>query len=169
MEIARKKIISVCNILIASSLLTGCILIASGIWDVIWVTALESNQGEYSNMITSWTWLTVPFLQAAALGYLAFIFYSIKKEQSPFTRKSVLHMKIFALVLFLVLALPHLLLELMLVLIRLSGIPAIMTGFVVSPTITSVVFALIAATIMYCLALIFQNGAKLQANTDEIV
>lgn len=116
---------------------------------------------ETSLDIAGWVILSQSFLLSALLVYIALIFKKISRTETPFTKAIPHRMKIAALGLFCVLAVPRWIGDVA------FSISTDTFSFVLFGE--SEMFALAIAAIVYCMAQIFDYGFMLQDESYEII
>ena len=162
MDKTRERLQDLCIFLIVFSLLLSIVFLASGSWALIRELGLIKSMQTWYYTDFTWPYLLRPFLYSVAFAYLAYVFFSLRNEPSPFIRKTATHLKVLSIVFLIALSLPHLMVR---GIVFATGMHMTTEGF----TMSQVIFPVVIAVAIFGLALIFQYGVMLQNDTDEIV
>jgi len=163
MEESKARIKTICTVVMVILLiLIGCLLV-NGVYDIAKGMRLLSGTVLFvDNTVAFPYWYLRPFFAAIVLGFLAYMFLTIRRSLNPFTQKTATQLKVLAAVLPLVMFLPAWLHDFFLVI---SGEQAIID----STLINSTALILIVVAAIFCLALIVQYGAQLHEDSEEII
>ncbi|MCL2529789.1 MAG: hypothetical protein FWE41_05600 [Coriobacteriia bacterium] len=163
MDNSKRNIKTISTVVIAILVLLICFILINGVYSV--ASGLRLINGSVlivDNRITFGYWFFMPLLRAIALGFLAFMFLTMRKTQNPFTLQTVKQLKVLAVILPLGLFLHGWIHDFLLV----------FTGeqpFFESTLINFTVLILITGAAIYSLALIIQYGILLREDNEEII
>ena len=159
MEDIKTKLKMTGTILMICSLVVGCVFL----WQAVNFTIfLVSSEGLAENSGLGVLSATYPWALCVVFFYLAYIFFLIGKNRSPFTKRVATHLKVLAILTIVGLPLPLIINDVLFAVSTnsLSLLVLLNTGRL---------DMLIVGLTFFGFAMIFEYGAMLQTDTDEIV
>ena len=168
MNATKKKIRITSTVLMAFALALFLYHLSSSIYDpamTLYLLAHFWEEGSFS----SWVYTLERPVFVAVYGYASYILFRVRKEETPFSARIVLHLKIFSVVLFFVFCSPYLIVDIA----ALAGIQdtSYVSGLDLPLALfdTNVAIAFMISAALYGLAQIFKYGILLQKDSNEIV